>query len=124
MNIIDLTNLPDAFSSEYRMSFNDYQQLASRTANHGPDEKGQMCNWALGLAGETGEVVELVKKYVYHDKPFKVDDMKKELGDILWYIANLATTVGIDLQDISNANIEKLKARYPNGFVKHSERKI
>ena len=111
MNIIDLTN-----PSEYRMSFNDYQQLATRTANQGPDKLGQLCNWALGLAGESGEVVELIKKHVYHGKPLNQEDLKKELGDLIWYIANMAYTAGINFQDIADANIQKLKARYPEGF--------
>ena len=110
MNIIDLTSL------HTDMDFQEYQELARRTANPLKDEKLELCNWGLGLAGEAGEVVELIKKNAFHGKPLSIQDLTKELGDVLWYVSNVAAAVGIDLQEVAEKNIEKLAARYPQGF--------
>ena len=73
---------------------------------------------SFGLMGETGEVIDCLKKILFHghDLELNQDKLKFELGDCLWYIATLANTTGLKLEDIAIANIEKLKARYPNGF--------
>jgi NTP pyrophosphatase (non-canonical NTP hydrolase) len=76
-----------------------------------------MLNAALGLAGEAGEVVELVKKACFHRAPYASDKMKKELGDLLWYINQMAHAHGLSLEEIAQANVDKLQARYPDGFV-------
>lgn len=73
--------------------------------------------WALGLAGEAGEVCDLLKKVHGHGKAYDADKMKKELGDVLWYLANLASAHGFNLSEVAEANVEKLQARYPNGFT-------
>lgn len=101
------------------MNFNDYQQLAERTARKANDTtEKRFINFAFGLAGETGEVIDCLKKILFHghDLELNQDKLKIELGDCLWYIATLATTAGIALDEIAVANIEKLKARYPEGF--------
>lgn len=95
------------------MELNDYQQLASRTAN--PHE-GELVNYGLGIAGEAGEVAELVKKAVFHGHHIDKDEVAKELGDVLWYLSQLARLAGLELNDIAQRNIEKLKRRYPEGF--------
>lgn len=93
------------------MNFREYQQAAARTAmKQGTDY------FAIGLAGETGEVLELVKKHFYHGKPLDRTRLKEEIGDVLWYAANLARINGIDFEDVATSNIEKLKERHPNGF--------
>jgi NTP pyrophosphatase (non-canonical NTP hydrolase) len=66
--------------------------------------------------GELGEVIDLLKKHLFHKHPLNKEKLKFELGDLLWYIATTATTAGIDLDDIAESNIAKLKARYPEGF--------
>lgn len=74
---------------------------------------------ALGLAGEAGEVANLVKKNVLHRTLWSVDAKSRltdELGDVLWYIAGLASHYGLTLDDIVLANIDKLQKRYPNGW--------
>lgn len=74
---------------------------------------------AIGMASENGEFSEIVKKCVFQGKEFNRREryhMKRELGDILWYLANAATALGYNLDDIMFENIEKLEARYPNGF--------
>lgn len=70
----------------------------------------------LGLSGEVGELTDMVKKFIFHGTPIDEEHLKKEIGDILWYIALMCYTCNYDLDDIMQMNIEKLKARYPEGF--------
>ena len=74
---------------------------------------------AIGISAEGGEFAEIVKKCVFQGKP--MDDeaqyhMKRELGDIMWYIAQACIALGISLEDVLDTNIQKLEARYPDGF--------
>jgi NTP pyrophosphatase (non-canonical NTP hydrolase) len=71
---------------------------------------------ALGLAGESGEVVDLIKKVLYHGKPLEKEKLIKELGDVHWYLEYLAATLGTTTEEIQAANVAKLRARYPEGF--------
>ena len=105
-------------SEEVLMQFNKYQQLAERTANRGPDDTAErrFTNFAFGLAGETGEVIDCLKKHLFHGHPLDREKLKIELGDVMWYVATIATTADISLYEIASANIAKLKARYPEGF--------
>ncbi len=98
------------------MNLTDYQQLAARTLGRGRTHEQQLANAALGLTGEAGETAELIKKHLFHDTPLDRDEMTKELGDCLWYIAAFATVLEIPLEEIAEKNIEKLKKRYPEGF--------
>jgi NTP pyrophosphatase (non-canonical NTP hydrolase) len=103
------------------MDANEYQHAAARTLIEGPGfeipDREIMAVWeALGLAGEAGEVANLVKKGVFHRHGVDRSRLEEELGDTLWYIAALCSTLGLDLSAIMHANIEKLKLRYPNGF--------
>lgn len=101
------------------MDANEYQQLAARTINPDLDGWTNTINAALGLNGEAGEIADHLKKYLYHGHMFDVGHMISELGDILWYVCQMATAHHIDLSDIMRANIEKLQKRYPNGFNSH-----
>ncbi|MGN7478988.1 nucleoside triphosphate pyrophosphohydrolase family protein [Solibacillus silvestris] len=96
------------------MKLNEYQELAKRTANHNQDFA--LANWGLGLTGEAGEVGDLIKKAVFHDHVIDQVEIKKELGDVLWYLAQIATSAGLSLEEVATENIEKLKRRYPDGF--------
>lgn len=97
------------------MTLNDYQTLAQRTSSIGlPSAKIE--NGVLGLCGESGEVADLWKKYLYQGHEFDPEGMKAELGDVLWYVAELAAGLGITLEDVAWANVEKLRKRYPDGF--------
>ncbi len=98
------------------MDFAEYQQLASRTSRHDRSLHLRLSNAALGLAGEAGEAVELMKKHLHHDHPLDSARLKKELGDVLWYLSELCTLAGIELDDVASTNIAKLRARYPEGF--------
>lgn len=97
------------------MEINEYQQLALRTANSdNPNEL--LLNGVLGLCGESGEVADLVKKYLFQGHNLDSEKVVKELGDVCWYIAIIAKALDVDLETVMEVNIEKLKMRYPNGF--------
>jgi NTP pyrophosphatase (non-canonical NTP hydrolase) len=97
------------------MSLNEYQKLAARTINEelaGTEVK----NHALHLiAAECGEIHSLYQKF-YQGHTFNVVNLMKEVGDLLWGIAELCTYYGFSLERVAEMNIEKLKARYPEGF--------
>lgn len=92
-----------------------YQSEAARTAGTGAGPL-RIAISALGVAGEAGEVADLVKKQLGHGHPPDTEKLTKELGDVLWYVADLARLHGIKLSAVAEANIAKLKKRYPNGF--------
>ena len=74
---------------------------------------------AIGISAEGGEFAEIVKKCIFQGKPMDDDaqyHMKRELGDIMWYIAQACIALGISLEDVLDTNIQKLEARYPDGF--------
>jgi len=96
------------------MQLSEYQALAQRTARD--DHPARALVAVAGLAGEAGEVAELLKKHHGHGHDLDVGKLAKELGDVLWYLAELAACHGLDLDAIAEANILKLKARYPDGF--------
>ena len=98
------------------MTLNEYQSLAQRTRNKALSPDEHLLNGCLGLAGETGEVCDLVKKCLYQDGRDIREKLYKELGDVLWYVAETASAMGWDLNGIAMANIEKLQARYGDGF--------
>lgn len=103
------------------MNATEYQQLAARTLIDAPGfeipNEDIMVVWnAIGLAGEAGEVAEHVKKGVFHQHGLDRDVLAKELGDVLWYVAALCTKTGLDMGEIMQANIDKLRKRYPNGY--------
>lgn len=98
------------------MELNRYQQLALRTAGHREDVQKTLINTALGLAGESGEVADIIKKTFYHGHLLDKGALYKELGDVLWYLAVMADALGYDLDEIAQANVDKLRARYPEGF--------
>ena len=103
------------------MKASEYQKLAARTLIEKPgfDISGRdmMAIWeAIGLAGEAGEVADHIKKGVFHRHGIDLEKISKELGDTLWYVAALCTTLELDMSAIMQANIEKLKIRYPNGY--------
>lgn len=109
------------------MDAKEYQKLASRTLTDKPESAlnndNIMIVWnALGLVGEAGEVSELIKKGVFHQHGIDKKLLKKELGDVLWYISALCTCTELDLSDVMEANIKKLNERYPNGFSSDSSK--
>lgn len=97
------------------MTINEYQKLALRTANHKNNEE-RLLNGALGLAGESGEVTDLIKKWKFQGHDLDHLTVINELGDVCWYISLIATAIGTDLETVMQFNIDKLKTRYPDGF--------
>jgi len=108
------------------MELNEYQQAAVRTMARDLDPRIEMATLALGMAGESGEVADIVKKLIGHGHPLTEEvrqKLIKECGDVLWYVATFAAlALGLTLDDIAEANIAKLQARYPEGFS--SERSL
>ena len=99
------------------MTINEYQTEALRTAQTDKLTANELLlNAALGLCGESGEVADLVKKHRFQGHGLDFEHIAKELGDISWYLAVGAYAIGLDLETIFRMNIDKLKARYPNGF--------
>lgn len=97
------------------MTFDEYQKVALTTAVNGYDPLMGKTIWAMGVAGEAGEVVEKWKKIVaYKDGKISDEDLrelKKELGDVMWYISVFADSLGLTLEEVIQANVEKLKDR-------------
>ena len=126
------------------MTGNEYQKLAMRTNDRkatdrmlenmltcdmkyllqqnliAEDERhldfGGIFNACLGLSGEVGEFNDIIKKWIFHEKQLDIDHAKKEAGDICWYLAMLCESFGWSLDEIMQMNVDKLKARYPQGF--------
>jgi NTP pyrophosphatase (non-canonical NTP hydrolase) len=108
--------------SDLVTTLDEYQTAAGRTAPQGLMDEKQIAVFALGIAGEAGEVAELIKKYVGHGHPMDRDKLCKELGDVLWYVSALARSLGIPLSEVAQVNVAKLMKRYPEGFSSEASR--
>lgn len=97
------------------MTGNEYQKAAMRTAGTF-NKKALLVNGVLGMGGESGECEDLVKKHIFQGHPLDLEHMAKELGDVAWYLAVTAYAIGYNLDDIFRMNVDKLLARYPDGF--------
>ena len=98
------------------MNINEYQRLAMTTLNPELSTKEVLINSVMGLCGESGEAIDIVKKWMAQGHELDKEHLAKELGDIAWYLAEAATALDMQLEDILQANIDKLKKRYPEGF--------
>lgn len=94
------------------LEFNEYQSLANRTL-YGNEQV--LTNLSLGLASETGQVVDLVKKYTFHGERLNKDQLTKQMGDVLWYLSQVAEWADIPFEEVAQQNIVKLNDKYPNG---------
>ena len=125
------------------MTGNEYQNLAMRTNDHKATDRlldkaemidsfkhvklgiidnydfGGILNACLGLSGEVGEFNDMIKKWIFHEKWLDIEHAKKEAGDICWCLAMLCESFGWNLDEIMQMNVDKLKARYPEGFDVH-----
>ena len=90
--------------------------LSDTTENGIREDTGTILNACLGLSGEVGEFNDMIKKWIFHEKDLDEEHLKKELGDIMWYIAMMCHAFRWNLDEIMEMNINKLKARYPEGF--------
>ena len=98
------------------MNVNDYQRLAMITLNPELSRRDVLINSVMGLCGESGEAIDIVKKWMAQGHDLDKAHLAKELGDIAWYLAEAATALDLSLEDIFQANLDKLKKRYPEGF--------
>lgn len=101
--------------SSSEMTINAYQKLAGRTINVALTREQCLRHALFEMCGELGEIHSIYQK-VYQGHKIKVEDLKHEVGDLLWGIAEFCTVNGWDMEDVCRMNIEKLKARYPDGF--------
>lgn len=102
------------------MNFNEYQKLAKEMAIYKRIEGFEYIYPALGLAGESGEVIEKLKKAFRKDEALKSEDrdnLKKEIGDVLWYLSQIATELNLSLGEIADLNIKKLQDRKKRGVL-------
>ncbi|MDR0461820.1 MAG: nucleoside triphosphate pyrophosphohydrolase family protein [Christensenellaceae bacterium] len=97
------------------MEFNEYQRQAMVTKKNHASKKDQEIDGLLGIAGESGEVCEILKKHYSRGTPIDRDELIKELGDVMWYIAELCDVFGFTLEDVAQRNILKLAARHTGG---------
>lgn len=98
------------------MTINEYQKLAMTTLNPALSKRDVLINGVMGLCGEAGEAIDLVKKHLAQGHELDRERLIGELGDVAWYLAEVATVLDVDLETVLSRNIEKLKARYPEGF--------
>lgn len=98
------------------MTINEYQQLALRTLNPELDKRDVLINGVMGLCGESGEAIDIVKKHLAQGHALDRDRLIGELGDVAWYLAETAAALDVDLETVLRRNIEKLQRRYPAGF--------
>ena len=125
------------------MTGNEYQELAMRTNDHESSRRlldivevaenpldmvdtgenytkidvGELINGCLGLSGEVGEFNDMIKKWIFHEqRPLDIAHAKKEISDCAWYLSLICNSFGWNLDDVFQINIDKLKARYPEGF--------
>lgn len=98
------------------MTVNEYQECALKTLNPELDKKDILINGVMGLCGESGEAIDIVKKHLAQGHELDKEHLAKELGDIAWYLAETAFAIDYRLEDIFQMNIDKLKKRYPQGF--------
>jgi NTP pyrophosphatase (non-canonical NTP hydrolase) len=107
------------------MRIDDYQELAGRTLNAGltdAEHRHDLAMVGLGVAGEAGEVADLLKKHLFHGHALDRGRVIEELGDVLWYCAALASLLHVPLSDVASTNVAKLKRRYPDGFSEQASR--
>lgn len=99
------------------MTINEYQKEALRTAPiYELTPIGRLTNGLMGLNGESGEAIDILKKHLFQGHKLDREHLAKELGDVAWYLAVTADALGYSLEKILLMNVEKLRARYPDGF--------
>lgn len=98
------------------MDFETYQKDSAFTRNGDLTMGESVLNASMGLAGEAGETCDLLKKVIFHGHDLDKEKLKLELGDVLFYLTWLADVYGFQMSEIAQANITKLRARYPDGF--------
>ncbi|WP_347562778.1 nucleoside triphosphate pyrophosphohydrolase family protein [Clostridium sp. HBUAS56017] len=104
------------YSTTKEIGIKEYQEKSVRTMDNNLKHNDKVVNMIFGLNGETGEVTDILKKWLFHGHILNMDHLKEELGDVMFYIVNLATLYNIDMSEVLQMNVDKLLKRYPNGF--------
>lgn len=104
------------------MNFHEYQEAQERTSGAYDEDKNRLVVAAMGLAGESGKVLEYIKKIRFHGHDLNRSELVEELGDVLWYLSEVASAIDVDLENVASLNIVKLQNRYPNGFEEERSR--
>lgn len=99
------------------MEGKEYQKLAMKTLNPSLTKKDMLVNGVMGLNGESGEVIDIVKKHMFQGHELDKDKIKKELGDVMWYVAEVCEALNLSLDEVMEGNIEKLAKRFKDGFT-------
>ena len=98
------------------MDLNNFQEVSVRTMNDELTFEQKVTNCLMGIQGETGELADIFKKHIYQGHDLDLEHVEEELGDVMFYIVNLATLMGINMEAAIERNFEKLLKRFPNGF--------
>lgn len=98
------------------MEIKEFQKNSIRTLNMDLTKEQLLSNMVMGIAGESGEVADVIKKHLYQGHDLDVAHLKEEIGDVMFYIVNLANVLELDMQEVLEDNINKLRKRYPQGF--------
>lgn len=107
------------------MDLNEFQRKSERTLNYSLSDNDQMLNCCIGVVGEAGELLNILKKFYFQGHDMDKAAVIEELGDTLFYIAGMCTSMGILLDDVATNNIEKLLIRYPQKFTpEHSVNRV
>lgn len=98
------------------MEIKEYQEKSKRTLNNDLSHEQLLSNMIFGIVGETGEVVDLLKKHLYQGHELDWFNIREEIGDVMFYIVNLCSLLGTNLDQVLQENYDKLLKRYPEGF--------
>ena len=107
------------------MNFTEYQKFAKVTKKPWDNKDSELAYLGLGLAGEAGEVVEIIKKHFSGSKPLddeRTEKLKNEIGDVMWYLAALCDGLGFDMGQIAQINIDKLRKRHGDTYSGYGKR--
>ena len=98
------------------MTVNEYQQKAMQTLNPELEQKDVLINSVMGLCGESGEAIDIVKKWLMQGHNLDREHLIREPRDVAWYLAEAATALNVSLESVFQINLDKLERRFPNGF--------
>ena len=98
------------------MQVNEYQKAAMATLNPALDKKDVLINSVMGLCGESGEAIDIMKKWLMQGHELDREHLVRVLGDVAWYLAEAATALDVPLEAVFQGNLDKLRQRFPNGF--------
>ena len=116
--MVQLPHKVPSITLKSMMKVNDYHKKALRTLNPSLSKSEILINGVMGLCGESGEAIDIVKKHLAQGHKLDRKNLAKELGDVAWYLAETAYALDYDLESIFQMNLDKLAKRYPHGFEK------